>query len=127
MSKFDQILAAINDVESLTQVTEEGLSSINDKHPGIQSEYLEFLRDVGAGNLGMLIVYSSLIEPIEVYTSARKDELSNYILFADDMQGYCYAFDKTANYRVVEIDPRGDVDTSIESSFVEFLQSFISP
>jgi hypothetical protein len=125
MSMFINIKEKVEDLTLLMKATDKDVSAIKSNYPSIPDDYLEFLKEVGSGNLGILAVYSSPMKATEVYTSASESELSSFVLFADDMQGYCYAFDKTANYRVVEIDPRGNVDYSIEHDFLEFINSFI--
>ena len=94
---------------------------------GLPDDYLQFLTEVGHGDLGSLVIYSSPIDPAYVYSDARAESLKGLVLFGDDMQGFCYAFDLNAGYRVVEVDPRGRIDRTIEAGFGDFLRSFLKP
>lgn len=126
MHVFNTIKQHIENLEGLKKLSSEELESIRNLHPEIQNSYLDFLGSIGFGNLGFLVLYDSPIRPNLIYPTERAGKLSHLILFGDDMQGFCYGFDSTHNYRVVEVDPRGNVDTSISPDFYEFLNSFIT-
>ena len=124
MHTFNELTQHIDNLDSLKKLSHENLEAIKNQHPAIQKSYLDFLSSVGAGNLGFLMIYDFPVAPSEIYPVERAERLSALILFGDDMQGFCYGFDRTKSYRVVEIDPRGNIDTSVSPDFYKFINSF---
>ena len=125
MSYFEEIKQKIPDAESLSRLSADAVNSLREEFPGLAQDYVDFLSIVGYGDLGELQVYSGPILAEEVYESATQ-ELRSIILFADDFQGYCFGFDTADEFRVVEVDPRGRVDRSVEPDFRMFIAALLS-
>lgn len=122
---FEAIRAKIADPSRLILLPAEECLRLQHRFPALQPDYFEFLKTAGSGNLGALVIYHCPMESAEVYGSTRAEALSGIVLFGDDMQGYCYGFDLKEGGRVVEIDPKGNIDHTIEPDFLKFLDSFV--
>lgn len=115
-----------NPAISLLQPCDEAtLERIRRSQPDVPKDYLEFLREVGAGEIGksQYNVYTGLIDPAEVYGETPPG-LQNIALFGDDMQGFCAGFD-TVNWKVVEVDPTNMAAVPAANSFEEFIRKRI--
>jgi hypothetical protein len=123
---YEDIHARIGDLTELKRLPTDRIDQLARKHIGLPRDYLAFLAEIGHGDLGNLVIYDAPIDPVVVYSAARSGTLTGIVLFGDDTQGFCYGFDLKKGARVVEIDPRGKVDRSIESGFAEFLRSFLA-
>lgn len=113
-------------LSSLKPCDEARLAEIQRIHPNAPSDYLEFLRLVGAGNIGeaQYILYSGLVEPQDVYGDTPPS-LEHVVLFGDDLQGFCAGFD-TASWEVVEIDPTNMELSQVADSFEQFIRNRLS-
>jgi hypothetical protein len=125
MNQFGDLLRWIDDPESLVRLSEKQVSDLVQRFPELPHDYVQFLREIGYGNLGVLVIYDSPINPECVYPQARASSLEDIVLFGDDMQGFCYGFDLQVRCHVVEVDPRGRIDRTIETGFADFLRSFL--
>lgn len=124
MSNLEKTIDHFNAVASLTKVPAEKVQLLRDKHPGIPGTYLRFLELAGFGNLGSISLYSGPVNAVEVYTSAS-GRLMDILLIGDDLQGYCFGFDPTDSWRIVEVSPLGEIDTTVESEFVSLLDGYM--
>lgn len=122
---FEILRSKIVDPSKLIRLPTEECSRLQSRFPALPPDYFEFLKTVGSGDLGTIAIYNFPMEPVEVYGNARAEDLSGIVLFGDDMQGYCYGFDSKDGGRVVEIDPKGNIDRTIEPGFLKFLDSFV--
>lgn len=125
MRYFEALIPHIPNASSLALLGGSDATMLLARFPALPDEYLRFLTEIGHGDLGPLVLYSSPIAPAVVYSEARATSLEGIVLFGDDMQGYCYGFDLSDDGRVVEIDPRGVVDRTIEPSFGRFLRALL--
>lgn len=123
MTDFSDILENIESLDRLTQ-----MSKLESNQLGLASypqDYVDFMHQIGFGNLGSLQIYNAPINPESVYP-AHVQQLKTVVLFGDDFQGYCFGFDIADGMRVVEINPRGDVDKSVELSLKLFIRTHFS-
>jgi hypothetical protein len=123
MGKFDEIAQNIDNVEALTRASKEDIEAIRNKVPDIDNDYVEFLGEVGFGNLGDIQLYGGLINPSEIYPAPR-ELLDKVLLFGDDTQGYCFGFKVDEEMRVVEVDPKGSINKEIEPTFSELMHAY---
>ena len=123
---FEDIFSKIDDPERLVRLSTGDCAGLRSQYPALPADYFAFLQEVGWGDLGNLVIYDAPMEPVEVYTSARSQMLSGIILFGDDTQGFCYGFDLNDGARVVELNPEGEVDRTIEPKFPGFLEFFLA-
>jgi hypothetical protein len=120
---FEEIYTAINDPSKLHCRSDEEISELLVRYPALPEDYCKFLREVGFGNLGTLVIYDAPMRSTEVYPV--EVPLEGIVLFGDDMQGYCYGFDLMEGGRVVEIDPRGEIDRTVQANFLDFIKAFL--
>jgi hypothetical protein len=122
MGKYDYVLSRTKagDKRGLTASECEELRKQFD---GLPDDYLLFLSEVGYGEIGGLSFYSGPVPPEDIYGNVPK-ALASVVHFADDMQGYCFGFDTASSFRVVEVDPRGDVGLNVEAAFAELIQGY---
>jgi len=117
---FEEIKNELSD--QLGKLNDEEINILLTEFSGLPNDYLVFLKEVGYGNLGEIQIYSGPIPPNEVYPVNK--ELEGIILFGDDHQGYCFGFDSRDSFRVVEVDPKGSPDKSIESDFSSLIREY---
>ena len=122
---FEDIHPMISAPKNLTRISVSECANFKRQYPQVPDDYILFLEKIGHGDLGNLIIYERPMKCTEVYGKAVNKELNSILLFGDDTQGYCYGFDLKASGRVVEIDPKGNIDRTIDPNFSGFLQSFL--
>lgn len=120
MSSFEELVDHFKTEGSLTKVSANELQSICSDFAGIPEEYLRFLEVAGYGNLGDIQLFERPTKPGTVYPNAS-GRLVDILLIGDDFQGYCFGFDRTDRWRIVEVSPRGEIDTTVESEFLSLL------
>src|SRR5262245_57275087 len=78
-----------------TQLRLADLEALKADHPELPSEYFDYLLNVGSGvaESGRMI-YSGPVEPTSIF--GGRFQYSSVVLLGDDMQGYCFGFDKAA-------------------------------
>ncbi|MCO6454945.1 MAG: hypothetical protein J5I93_06565 [Pirellulaceae bacterium] len=123
MSKFDAIVSNIDDTTSLVTLSDADVARLRNNYSWIDSDYLDFLREVGYGNLGELQLYNQPTPATSVY-SVNGERLQSVLLFGDDMQGHCFGFDAENDYRVVEVTPRGELDLGVEATFIGLMTAY---
>jgi len=123
---FTQIKDNIESVASLEQVSEADCNELRNKFPGIQEDYLNFLHQIGFGNLGDIQLYEGPVGPSSIYGEDLTERLDGLIVFGDDFQGYCFAFDSRDSYKVVELSPAGEIDKTVEDTFIKLLEGYFN-
>ena len=124
MTTISEAVRHFSSNASLTVVPPQDIARVRRSHPGIPADYLFFLENAGFGNLGSISLYSGPVSAVEVYPVAECG-LDAVVLIGDDFQGYCLGFDRNCDWRVVEVDPRGEVSDPIESTFTSLLGGYI--
>ncbi len=124
MSRFEDMVKHFKADNSLTRPSATDMHSLRKAHAGIPDDYVNFIEVVGFGNLGDIQLYEGPTAAATVYPNAT-GRLANVLLIGDDFQGYCFGFDPTDNWRIVEVDPRGSVDTSVEQTFTSLLSAYM--
>lgn len=124
MGEFDDLRGLIPEPEALQRLDRAGMDELAGS-PGLPTDYLSFLAHVGFGDLGSLVVYPAPMNAFEIYPEERARLLEGILFFGDDSQGFCYGFDLSDGGRVVEVDPRGRIDCSIEPHFADFVRKFL--
>jgi hypothetical protein len=121
---FNHLMDNIETISSLKQLDDMECQKLEKEFPGIPSDYLSFLKSIGYGNLGDIQLYEGPVPPSSIYGENPIDNLDSLIVIGDDFQGYCFAFDKDNSYRVVELSPKGEIDKTVESSFLKLLEGY---
>ncbi len=124
MSEIQVLQERLARIPNLTRLAAEDVDTLRREYPGLPCEYLEFLSLVGYGNLEELQLYSGPISANGIYPQPKGD-LSGIVLFGDDFQGYCFGFDTTNIFCLVEIDPRGNPRSRSEKRFLSLIAGYI--
>ncbi len=125
MSRIEEIRGKLSDTPMITPVSDADLEAIKSKFVDVPTQYIEFLKEIGDGEIGNIQVYGGLIPPSDIYPCPEGD-LSNIVLFGDDFQGYCFGFDISKQFVLVEVDPRGNARTRSEKDFLALIESYLS-
>lgn len=121
MSELSALLSRL-DLGSLDRVSKEKMAQITTSCQGVSPVYVELMRNFGWGAIGPINIFEYPVAPCVIYPEEVAKCLEGFLIFADDGQGYCFAFETRRDYRVVEIGPRGDVDRSTPADFLQFLK-----
>jgi len=124
MTNIDTIKERLHDLSTLTPVSASETDALKAEYIGIPAEYTDFLEKVGYGDVGDVRIYEAPTSPGDIYPMPNGD-LSGIVLFGDDFQGYCFGFDTTKDFCLVEIDPRGNPRPRSEQGFLSFIAGFI--
>lgn len=122
MSRFDDVRGRIASIDALARSSRAGVEIIRARYPGLPDDYLDFLVEVGSGDLGEFQLYSGPVPAPEMYPSGT-GALAEVLLVGDDFQGYCFGFDRASGFRLVEVSPCGEVDATVESAFGTFVRA----
>ncbi len=106
MSLFEQLRRRASTIPNLSLVSSTEIREMRDSEPGLPEDYLQFLEQLGYGCFDGLSIYSGPSPSHEIYPNFQGDPL-NVMLIGDDMQGYCFGFDKSRGFALIEVDPRG--------------------
>ena len=112
----------------MTRLDDEGAAMLCAQHPNVPGEYLAFLREIGWGEVRgrILMLYSGLLRPSEVFDEQAATRLFGLLLFGDDMAGYCFAFNPAEGWSVVGIDSAtGEVEGTARD-FATFIRNWVS-
>lgn len=123
MGQFDSILQQLENASTLTKLGEGQVEKLKSRYPSIEAKYFEFLGEVGHGDLGEIQFYNQPTSGDSIY-GQNVERLKQVLIFGDDMQGYCFGFDSLNQFRVVEIDPRGNIMSSGDGSFAALLNRY---
>src|SRR5262249_42931025 len=94
---------------SLEPLSSDKIEKLQRKYRGIPADFLDFLRVVGAGNIGRCSfkIYGGFIEPSEVYDPVTADKLDGIYLVGDDFSGYCVGYDTKKKWKIGEVSSNG--------------------
>jgi hypothetical protein len=109
-------------LSSLRPCDAETVGKIRRSQPGVPTDYIEFLRIIGAGQIGdgQYTVYTGLVKPRDIFRDVPA-AIPNILLFGDDMQGFCAGFDPVT-WKVVEIDPNSMTMSYVSDRFETFIR-----
>ena len=120
MARFDGLARSAR-LSKMTVVASSRVDAIRSRYPWLPDEYLEFLRDVGAGEIGesSLMVYDS---PVPAETIFGHDTIPGVLAIGDDFQGYVFGYSPSAGGSIVEIEPGGFTLDVVALSFADFIR-----
>lgn len=118
--KYQFVLDAITSPEDLGRISEEAINEY--RSAGYPNDYIDFLKEVGFGNLDEIQVYQEPTFASEIYPE-RRENLSKVRLIGDDMQGYCFGYN-CDEMILVEVTPQGVIKEMAEPSFASLLDSY---
>ena len=127
MAIYDDLLAETQPggkFEKLEKIIPEVINALRKVQPETPEDFFSFLEELGSGEIGQsaYIIYNGLLEPDEVYDEDTAEDLGNLLIFGDDMQGYCSAFNVSEGWVVVEIDPTDMSYEKTHNTFSEFIR-----
>lgn len=125
MTDIDSIKGRLHNMSMLTPVSAKDAEALKTEFIGIPIEYTDFLEKVGYGEVGNIRIYEAPTSPGDIFPKPRGD-LSGIVLFGDDFQGYCFGFDITKDFLLVEVDPRGNPRPRCEKCFLALIAGYIS-
>lgn len=122
MANFDD-LSTNPRFAGLAKVPDCRLATMRHRFPGIPDDYVQFLSEVGSGDIGPgdFMLYDGLVEPRSIYGTVGK-ELNHLHLFGDDFQGFCFGFDPGDKWAVVEVDPSDHSIARVASTFEGYIK-----
>ena len=120
---FEHLRAKITDPSRLSSTPAEIPLQLRVTYPHIPEAYLQFLQEIGTGDIGGMRMYSGPVNPDDIYPEISA-ELAPVILFGDDFQGYCYGFDTTRHFQLVEVEPSGEAHL-LDESFEKFIEDYV--
>jgi hypothetical protein len=123
MSRFDNIINGIPNAESLPKLLASDIDALRSHYPELPEAYLDFLQEVGYGKLGEIQLYSAPTNAQSIY-SPLPEHLQRILLIGDDMQGYCFGFDMDDGFCLVEVSPKGMIESGIEPDFISLLNGY---
>jgi hypothetical protein len=98
----------------------DAVEDLRRRDPGLPAAYLDFVEKVGFGvEHEGLTYYEGLTAPRSIY-GVDLPQFEGVKLFADDGQGYCYGFDTTQDYAVVEVNPLDHSVVKVADGFAQF-------
>ncbi|MDO5086294.1 MAG: hypothetical protein Q4D74_01640 [Comamonadaceae bacterium] len=126
MSQFDDLLAQKGQgtpFDQLTPLAADALARLRAAHPNAPAGYLDFLANIGFGELGeaAFMLYSGLLTPDEVY-GETPEGLQGVLLFGDDLAGVNSGFDSAHGWAIVEIDPTNYDKDVVGQDFAAFIR-----
>jgi hypothetical protein len=124
MSSISRLLHNLSGVKGLGRLTEDEIREFRRVGSALPSEYIEFVMDVGYGNLGSMQIYSRPIKAEDKFAGTGQS-LQGILLFGDDLQGYLFGFDANQGNRVIEVDPMGCVHAMEERDFTSLVEAYM--
>jgi hypothetical protein len=127
MARFDDIRKnAPNCIKNLRPISQEKRKLITTKYPDVPEAYLDFLTEVGAGDMGgLMMLYDGFVVPLEIYDPNTAAAFEGVLLIADDYQGYGIGLKVNQNWAVVELDPSGVKIEQLSNDFESFIRAII--
>jgi hypothetical protein len=124
MTRIDEIRQRLSSTTKLTRLTPDELQKLRGEFPGRPEDYLQFLGEIGFGNLEAIFLYGGPIPPTDIYPRPKGD-LSSIVLIGDDFQAYGFGFDVRNHFSMVEVDPRGNAESRPEKDFLSLMESYL--
>lgn len=119
---FEHILTLVSNPTRLKATSAEKIEILRKRFPSISEDYLTFLREVGWGNIGGMMIYSGPSVPEDIYPSITP-ESAKIVIFGDDWLGSCFGFDLNNRCSLVRVDEDGEVE-AVEGGFRDFISGY---
>lgn len=93
-AKFREIVLRNMPKSNLTLANINRTKKQAQKFPELPDDYIEFLTQVGFGNLGeSFSIFEGFVYPDNIFDEITAKELSNYIFIGSDFSGWTLAYD----------------------------------
>lgn len=128
MGRYDDLQQSVkNLLANLSPISPELSRQLLSNHPGLPEDFLDFLLEIGAGEIGdgMFVLYNGLVHPVDIYGDGASDPLQSVLLLGDDMQGYCVGYTIT-NWKIWEISPLDWSLTPLADTFEQFIRDLFN-
>ncbi|WP_410496148.1 hypothetical protein QTL86_00210 [Cellulosilyticum sp. ST5] len=131
MGRYNELMLVLNNyqlINEFEEILEEELEKDIKKYPDLPKDYIEFLREVGWGDIEIdtcLSIFHGVIETEVIYKRKIK-EIQGILYFGDYVVGDCYCgFAINDNWRIVEIYDDFQIRIADEN-FEGYIKSTIS-
>lgn len=124
MGRFEDIKQSLTDqTANLIPISKDLSDQLQSTHPGLPEDFLEFLSEIGAGEIGdgVFMLYNGLVQPVDIYGPEASEPLRSVLLFGDDMQGYCVGY-TISDWKVWEINPLDWSLSPLADTFEQFIR-----
>ena len=123
MARYDSYSKS-DRISKLTLVAASQIDLIRSRYHWLPDDYLEFLRDVGAGEIGdsSFMIYDSPVPGESIFGNTA---VPGVLAVGDDFQGYVFGYSRATGTNVVEIDPSGATLDVAAPSFAEFIRGWL--
>lgn len=127
--KFLTVLKQMEQVgltEHIISLGEEEIQRLKLDNPGIPSDYVSYLREIGYGPIGNIyMVYGGLTSPVEIFGVRGDANLENIVLIGDGFSGDCEGFLMGETWELVSINHVNLKVYKLETSFEKFIKKKI--
>jgi hypothetical protein len=129
-TNFREQLANCYPAINLDRLSLKDELSMREKFPNIPEHYLEFLKEVGVGNIGDdFAIYSEPVKPEEIFDNEIVDaKLKKYLFIGDDLWGGMVGFDTSATpWELVIFDHDNSFPNHQNSprTYLRFLEGYL--
>jgi hypothetical protein len=130
MGRYDDLLYQLikrNLRSCFEKFSEKELESEIEKYQNTPSDYVDFLREIGYGEIGdgYFMLYSGFVNPSDIYDQTKADKLRYILFIGDDFNGRCIGFENSHLWELVEVDENQKINF-LNISFEEFIRDKIT-
>jgi hypothetical protein len=127
MGRYDEILYQLIKKGSrnlFKRVTKDEINSIIKEHPGVPDDYIEFLEEIGYGDIGenYFMLYGGLVEASVIYDETKAEKLKDIVFLGDYYDGHNIGFSKKVGWEMVEVDDNLNI-TFLNRPFESFIKN----
>ncbi|MDP4181552.1 MAG: hypothetical protein Q8942_10705 [Bacillota bacterium] len=127
MGRYDDLLYQLikNGLRnSFQKVFKREIDELIMKHPGVPTDYIEFLEEIGYGDIGeeYFMLYGSLVDAEVIYGKSKCDGLKDIVFLGDYYNGHSIGFSKKGEWEMVEVDNNQDI-TFLNITFEGFIKN----
>lgn len=112
-------------LSDLERLPEDNAQAMRREHPGVPDDYLEFLVEVGYGDIGdsAYFLFGGLVPPVDLFDLQDAEEfLRSLLAIGHDYSEWTAAFDQSRDWKVVEICSETMAVDDLADSFEAFIR-----
>lgn len=106
------------------RMSRDEISEIIKKHPGVPTDYIEYLEEIGYGDIGdnYFMLYGGLVEATQIYEEEKAQKLRDIVFVGDYYNGHSIGFSKIGEWEMVDVDNLQNVKF-LNTSFEDFIKN----
>ena len=110
----------------LAPMSDSELAELQRKHPQVPAHYLQFLKNVGWGNVGDMgfMFYQGPMEPSEIYDAETAKDLKGILFIGDNFGGWVLGVNERGNLVSFDGSSAGP-EPEEEGTVYEFLADWV--